>query len=603
MKQAVVVSAFCLVVASPPAGAQVVVTWDHTHDAPPGENDFVNDVAVDASGNVYVTGRSGDTQLPGFPPPLPTQSIETVKYDAAGNFQWRARYHSPLGGDDVGNAIAVAPSGAVIVVGRSNYFSRQTVVKYDANGAELWAFQYGAAGSNEGRAVLVDSNGDIFVGGQDGGSSGTGDMCVRKLDPNGAIVWTATYNGIANGFDFAYAIALAPNGDIVAAGNTNGSTDLALMRVSPSGTVLWAREVGASANGSENAFSVAVDSAGTAYAAGQLTTGSTGTDQALVAYDSAGNHLWTRTRDGSAHAADAFLKVAIDPLGRAIAAGRLTETGAGANFSVVMYTPAGTIAWSREWGGAANLDELPRGLVLDSLGNVYVAGSSPLSSTIFEGRVIAYDANGADLFNLPYGNAMTSDRFIDIERGPGASLLVGGYHDNGGFNVVDYLTLRLDPLAISFCAGDGSGTACPCGNNGSGGSGCANSSLSSGAWLSTSGTPGASATTDTLVLTANAVPGPGLFFQGTGQQGAGAGLQFGDGLLCAGGAITRMGVVFPTGTSASYPGGLTPNPIHVAGGTVNGDVRHYQCWYRDAIAYCTPSTFNLTQGLTITWGP
>ena len=62
-------------------------------------------------------------------------------------------------------------------------------------------------------------------------------------------------------------------------------------------------------------------------------------------------------------------------------------------------------------------------------------------------------------------------------------------------------------------------------------------------------------------------------------------------------------LVFPTGNWASYPGGTTPSPIHTAGGTASGDVRHYQCWYRDANPVCTSATYNLTQGVTLTWGP
>jgi len=65
--------------------------------------------------------------------------------------------------------------------------------------------------------------------------------------------------------------------------------------------------------------------------------------------------------------------------------------------------------------------------------------------------------------------------------------------------------------------------------------------------------------------------------------------------------ITRLGVVFPSGSSASYPGGLTPNPIHIAGATAVGDVRQYQCWYRDAAVFCATQTFNLTHGLELTW--
>jgi len=34
-----------------------------------------------------------------------------------------------------------------------------------------------------------------------------------------------------------------------------------------------------------------------------------------------------------------------------------------------------------------------------------------------------------------------------------------------------------------------------------------------------------------------------------------------------------------------------------------GDVRTYQVWYRNAAAFCTPATFNLSNGLRTTWRP
>src|SRR6185436_10873612 len=130
-----------------------------------------------------------------------------------------------------------------------------------------------------------------------------------------------------------------------------------------------------------------------------------------------------------------------------------------------------------------------------------------------------------------------------------------------------------------------------------------NASFATGAQISAFGVPSASSVEDSLVLTASGMGGPGLFFQGTAQSGGGAGFAFGDGLLCAGGTFLRLGVVFPSGGTAHYPGGLTPAPIHVGGATAAGDVRHYQCWYRDAAAFCTSATYNLTQGLTVTWIP
>jgi hypothetical protein len=54
---------------------------------------------------------------------------------------------------------------------------------------------------------------------------------------------------------------------------------------------------------------------------------------------------------------------------------------------------------------------------------------------------------------------------------------------------------------------------------------------------------------------------------------------------------------------ASYPGGLTPNPVHIGGATASGDTRHYQCWYRSVPGLCNSQNFDLTQGLTLVWGP
>ncbi len=616
MKNAALATLVGLLCTSAIARGQFSVTWSRTYDAIPGQSDTANDMAVDASGNVWLTGGSYNTTT-GFPPAPPTRDIETVAYDSAGTLRWSARYASPLLGDDIGYAIAAAPAGAVVVAGQSGgyvsstYVTQQTIVKYDANGAQLWANQYGAtAGPNVARALLVASNGDIFVGGNDGGGNASGNMSVRKLDASGNELWNATYDGAAAGYDYVYALAFAPNGDVLAAGYTATTTanasDLAVIRVSPTGTVLWAREADGGSNGADLAFSVAVDAAGNAFVAGQATIGANALDQWVRAYDPAGTLLWSNSRDGSAHGNDTFRRVLVAPLGRVVAMGGITETGAGTNFSTVSYTTGGAFQWARTWGGAANLDDTARGLVVDAFGNALAAGYSNLAtspSTIAEARLVAYDTNGVQLYAHAFGNGTNSERYVDVELGPNGSVFAGGYHDQGIANGLDYLAVRLDPIATSFCSGDGSAAGCPCGNVGAAGFGCANFVFAPGARIAASGNAGTSIPTDTLVLTASNIPGPGLFFQGTGQFGGGLGLAFGDGLLCAGGTITRLGVVFPTGNSASYPGGLTPSPIHVAGSVSSGDVRHYQCWYRDANAFCTSATFNLTQGLTLTFGP
>ena len=77
---------------------------------------------------------------------------------------------------------------------------------------------------------------------------------------------------------------------------------------------------------------------------------------------------------------------------------------------------------------------------------------------------------------------------------------------------------------------------------------------------------------------------------------------YGDGLLCVTGAIRRLGAKPNVAGSSSYPASGDPS-VSVRGGITAPGTFHYQAWYRNAAAYCTASTFNLTNGLTVVWTP
>jgi hypothetical protein len=165
-------------------------------------------------------------------------------------------------------------------------------------------------------------------------------------------------------------------------------------------------------------------------------------------------------------------------------------------------------------------------------------------------------------------------------------------------NTIDWLAGSGTPVT-SFCSGDGTATACPCGNSGAAGAGCA-SSVGLGATLA--GTGNASIANDSFVLGGSGMPNSSaLYFQGTTQFNGGLGSVFGDGLRCAGGTIVRLGTKTNSGGSSAYPG---PGDvvISIRGANAAGSTRTYQVWYRNAAAFCTPSTFNLSNGIQLTWG-
>jgi hypothetical protein len=182
----------------------------------------------------------------------------------------------------------------------------------------------------------------------------------------------------------------------------------------------------------------------------------------------------------------------------------------------------------------------------------------------------------------------------------GNTVLLGApwHNHEGDFSGAAHL-FHLEP-GYPFCFGDSfSGPLCPCGNYGSMGEGCSNST-GSGAELDAQGSTNLSF--DNMVLEAAGLPeGVGLFFQGNnvvwfGSPGTQAGLPFGDGLRCAGGGIIRLEVRYSSaGTSQ------TTISIATKGRVSGGDTKTYQYFYRDATSSPCGSGFNLSNGYQLTW--
>jgi hypothetical protein len=211
------------------------------------------------------------------------------------------------------------------------------------------------------------------------------------------------------------------------------------------------------------------------------------------------------------------------------------------------------------------------------------------------------------LYSLPLGSPVDHVQVVDPAWEP--NFLAGlGYvniHSTVYLNgeIRGQMLLVAPPQPDYVCIGDGSGTPCPCGNAStpSSKSGCAHSFGVGGA-LRANGF--ASIAQDTLSLQLGDLPPTTsvLFFQGTTAANGGAGSVFGDGLRCAGGSVVRLGTRVTSAGSAMLPS-LGSASLHVAGGVTSPGSRTYQGWFRNSASFCTPSTFNLTNGATLAWEP
>jgi hypothetical protein len=105
--------------------------WVARYNPSVSSEDIAHSIAVDGSGNVYVTGGSYGTGT--------QYDYATIKYNAAGVQQWAARYDGPGNGLDEANFIVVDGSGNVYVTGRSEGVGTQSdyaTIKYNSAGVQ-----------------------------------------------------------------------------------------------------------------------------------------------------------------------------------------------------------------------------------------------------------------------------------------------------------------------------------------------------------------------------------------------------------------------------------------------------------------------------------
>jgi hypothetical protein len=253
------------------------------------------------------------------------------------------------------------------------------------------------------------------------------------------------------------------------------------------------------------------------------------------------------------------------------------EIASGGTHNLALLDNGSILAWGDNYNGQCNVPTLPAGVRYVQI----AAGHSHCIARRSDGAVVAWGDNGQGQCNVP----ALGGGFVCVDVAAG-----------------DFLSLARFELitpSASYCSGDGSGTACPCANPGTAGAGCANSLDPNGARLDGAGT--ASLGNDTYQIAAAGMPdSTALYLQGSTQQNGGAGSVFGDGLRCVAGSIVRLGIKTNAGGASQYPSIGDPS-VSLRGGIAAPGTRRYQVWYRNAAAFCTPSTFNLTNGVEVTW--
>ena len=394
--------------------------------------DAANAVAVDGSGNVYVSGLFQNTVDfgDGYPIssnawntcPMPGNNIFVSKFAPDGTFQWVRTWGGKTGGESYNIAVDTV-NGYVYAQGdwstspntgtvdfnptgngsghdwHANHgFYDVFLSKWDLNGTFQWAKTWGGEAYDDGTTVTVDSSGNVYVAGMYGsinidfdpdGTNPAGlghpanvtpsvpvygrnvDVFLVKFDNSnhGNFQWVRTWGGLD--IDDAAGAVLADHANNVYVGGRFGCPSCNF-NAGPSGSADFHQTHNPAPPGAT------------------YDQKSDALDAFLAKYDSNGNYLWARTWGGNGW--DCTDHIGVDRVNNVYTTGFFTST---ANFDEIgsgdnrvsngnrdiflnMFDSTGNFQWTKTWGGSG--DDYGFSIAFDGADNLYVVG--PFADTV-----------------------------------------------------------------------------------------------------------------------------------------------------------------------------------------------------------------------------
>ncbi|NER39279.1 MAG: hypothetical protein F6J93_35910 [Oscillatoria sp. SIO1A7] len=189
-------------------------------------------IATSESGDIYITGRTtgslaGDAE--GF-------DAWVAKYDSEGNQQWIQQLSSS--GQDYSYGVAVDSSGNAYLTGRTTGSLEEEgrnagafdawIAKYDSEGNKQWVKQVGGLKNDFAFAIALDSSSNAYISGCTQGdlaasNQGGWDAWVAKYDSKGNEEWIQQLG--SSGQEFSWGVVVDDSGNIYATGHTTGTLE------------------------------------------------------------------------------------------------------------------------------------------------------------------------------------------------------------------------------------------------------------------------------------------------------------------------------------------------------------------------------------------
>ncbi|HYC29063.1 MAG TPA: SBBP repeat-containing protein, partial [Chitinophagaceae bacterium] len=330
-------------------------------------------ITTDASSNVYVVGT---TSVSGGP-----KDITLVKYNSSAVQQWMTTFNTPQNYNDDAAAVAVDASGNVYITGsvvKANAFEYDYLtVKFNSAGVMQWYVFYNgtANGVDMANDIAVDAAGNVYVTGLSAGqvfkrlfTVNTGyDYVTIKYNANGVQQWVQRYNA-SSGNDEAKAIALDASGNVYVTGHSpatsSGNYDCATIKYDNNGTLLWLQRYAGSAGVNDEGNDIAVDGSNNVYVSGYANSGN-GTSNVLgLKYNSAGTPVWTGLYSSGSGSQNIGVKMGLDAYANMYIVASTSAPGLSNDYLTIKFTSGGALSWAVKYNSPENAYDMPTGIAV-----------------------------------------------------------------------------------------------------------------------------------------------------------------------------------------------------------------------------------------------
>ena len=408
--------------------AQIQQAWavHYNNGITNGTNQAVK-MALDPSGNIYVTGFSQNTNT--------NLGYVTIKYAANGTQLWAARYDDTNYPTATPSGFALDSSNNVIVTGSA------LTVRYDSNGNQVWTAPY------DGAAVAMDSGGNSIVT----GFASTFDTV--KIAPNGTNLWTTSYVE-PNGPVISQAVVVDRTGNLYVAGsdtydcfyegpNVICVNGLLLIKYDQNGSQIWKNIVPIGSVPEVQVSGLVLDSSANVY----VEVNGYGQEYSTYGYTKDGNGLWVAfnpTGDGYSLA----YNMAVDNQGNVLVTGQNANFYPSMQYGTYRINTNGAYVRTNLYPPSPTGISASTAITVDQVNGVYVTGYSPGANGTNDIVTIKYDPNGNQIWLQRYsspGNGNDAGNAIAVDKN--GNVYVTGYETTaaGGTEIV---TIKYSPITL-----------------------------------------------------------------------------------------------------------------------------------------------------------